>query len=177
MPSACLRKSAYSASNCSEVIDWLPAHHMFLSVLASRTVNLSFGLRPVKTPVSAHKAPSAESTASPAANEYSQSCGAPKFQLTPLSFFKPNLSAPKAPLCTPVSCTEESSSNPRISSAHAAKRAAVAVTFYIACRPRSGDLLLMNPGLAKPIPSYLVYSGRESLMRLKHLLQRDAPHG
>src|SRR5580692_2121018 len=79
---------------------------MFLSVLASRTVNLSFGLRPVKIPVSAHKAPSAESTASPAANEYSQSCGAPKFQLTPLSFFKPNLSAPKAPLCTPVSCTK-----------------------------------------------------------------------
>src|SRR5580692_7610071 len=90
---------------------------MFLSVLASRTVNLSFGLRPVKTPVSAHKAPSAESTASPAANEYSQSCGAPKFQLTPLSFFKPNLSAPKAPLRTPVSCTEDSSSNPRISGA------------------------------------------------------------
>src|SRR6185437_16913857 len=88
---------------------------MFLSVFASRTVNLSFGLRPVKTPVSAHKAPSAESTASPAASEYSQSCGAPKFQLTPLSFFKPNLSTPKAPLCTPVSCTEESSSNPRIS--------------------------------------------------------------
>src|SRR6202051_5259506 len=104
---------------------------MFLSVLASRTVNLSFGLRPVKTPVSAHKAPSAESTASPAVSEYSQSCGAPKFQLTPLSFFKPNLSAPKAPLCTPVSCTEESSSNPRISSANAAKRAAVAVTVNI----------------------------------------------
>jgi hypothetical protein len=35
----------------------------------------------------------------------------------------------------------------------------------------------MNAGLAKPIPSYLVYSRRESLMRLKHLLQRDAPHG
>src|SRR5665213_205892 len=123
MPSACLRKSAYSASNCSEVIDWLPAHHMFLSVRPSRTVYLSLGLRPVNTPVSAHNAPSAESTASPAASECSQSCGAPKFQFTPLSFFKPNLSAPKAPLCTPVSCTEESSSNPRISSANAAKRA------------------------------------------------------
>src|ERR1700733_5197287 len=84
---------------------------MFLSVLASRNGNFFFWLRPGKTPVSAHKAPSAESTASPAANEYSQSCGVPKFQLTPLSFFKPNLSAPKAPLCTPVSCTEESSSN------------------------------------------------------------------
>src|SRR3978361_714365 len=115
MPSACLRKSAYSASNCSDVIDWLPAHHMFLSVVASRTVNLSLGLRPVKSPVSAHKAPSAERTASPAATERSQSCGAPRFQCTPFSFFKPNLSAPKAPLCTPVSCTEDSSSNPRIS--------------------------------------------------------------
>jgi hypothetical protein len=50
------------------VIDWLPAHHMFLSVVASRTVNLSFGLRPVNSPVSAHKAPSADSTASPADN-------------------------------------------------------------------------------------------------------------
>ena len=30
-----------------------------------------------------------------------------------LRFFKPNLSAPKAPLCTPVSCTK-TSSNPRI---------------------------------------------------------------
>jgi hypothetical protein len=34
----------------------------------------------------------------------------------------------------------------------------VAVTVYIAFRPRSGDLLLMNAGLAKPIPRYLVYS-------------------
>src|SRR6266853_5344368 len=106
MPSACLRKSAYSASNWSDVIDWLPAHHMFLSVTASRTVNLSLGLRPVNTPVSAHRAPSAESTASPVARECSQSCGAPKFQFTPLRFLKPNLSAPKAPLRTPVSCTE-----------------------------------------------------------------------
>ena len=71
MPSACLRKSAYSASNCSDVIDWLPAHHMFLSVVASRTVNLSFGLRPVNTPVSAHSAPSADNTASPALSECS----------------------------------------------------------------------------------------------------------
>src|SRR5438552_675620 len=104
MPSAALRKSWYSASNCSEVIDWLPAHHMLLSVRPSRTVNLSFGLRPVNTPVSAQSAPSADSTASLARSECSQSCGAPKFQFTPLSFLKPNLSAPKAP-CTPVSCT------------------------------------------------------------------------
>jgi hypothetical protein len=36
--------------------------------------------------------------------------------------------------------------------ANAAKRASVAVTVYIAFRPRSGDLILMNAGLAKPIP-------------------------
>jgi hypothetical protein len=39
-----------------------------------------------------------------------------------------------------------------------AKRAAVAVTSNIAKWPRSGDLILMNAGLAKPIPRYLVYS-------------------
>src|SRR4051795_5577247 len=105
MPSACWRKSAYNAANCSAVIDWLPAHHMFLSVVASRTVNLSLGLRPVNSPVSAHSAPSADSTASPAASECSQSWGAPKFQYSALRFFKPNLSAPKAPLRRPVSCT------------------------------------------------------------------------
>jgi hypothetical protein len=38
------------------------------------------------------------------------------------------------------------------------KRASVAVTVNIAFRPRSGDLILMNPGLAKPIPENLVYS-------------------
>src|ERR1700712_3026684 len=123
MPSACRRKSAYSASNCSAVIDWLPAHHMFLSVVASRTVNLSLGLRPVNSPVSAHSAPSDDNTASPEPSECSYSCGAPKFQFMALRFFKPNLSAPKAPLCMPVSCTETSSSNPRFSSALAAKRA------------------------------------------------------
>jgi hypothetical protein len=42
--------------------------------------------------------------------------------------------------------------------ANAAKRASVAVTVYIAFRPRSGDLILINAGLAKPIPRYLVYS-------------------
>jgi hypothetical protein len=42
--------------------------------------------------------------------------------------------------------------------ANVAKRASVAVTFNIAFRPRSGDLILMNAGLAKPIPYYLVYS-------------------
>jgi hypothetical protein len=34
----------------------------------------------------------------------------------------------------------------------------VAVTVNIAFRPRSGDLILMNAGLAKPIPENLVYS-------------------
>jgi hypothetical protein len=40
----------------------------------------------------------------------------------------------------------------------AAKRAFAAVTANIAFRPRSGDLILMNPGLAKPISQVLVYS-------------------
>ena len=38
------------------------------------------------------------------------------------------------------------------------KRASVAVTLNIALRPRSGDLIVMNAGLAKPIPQYLLYS-------------------
>jgi hypothetical protein len=39
------------------------------------------------------------------------------------------------------------------------KRAFVAVTANnIAFRPRSGDLILMNAGLAKPIPHFWVYS-------------------
>jgi hypothetical protein len=37
-------------------------------------------------------------------------------------------------------------------------RASVAATVNIAFRPWSGDLILMNAGLAKPIPYYLVYS-------------------
>src|SRR6202035_2962183 len=138
---------------------------MFLSVLASRTVNLSFGLRPVKTPVSAHKAPSAESTASPAVSEYSQSCGAPKFQLTPLSFFKPNLSAPKAPLCTPVSCTEESSSNPRISSANSPTRRCRGNRQYsLAASVRRGHSFGSNAccsaGLIGQLLEHLPQSGR-----------------
>src|SRR4051794_28069874 len=42
--------------------------------------------------------------------------------------------------------------------ANAAKRASVAVTANIAFRPRSGDLILMNACLAKPILPNLVYS-------------------
>jgi hypothetical protein len=42
--------------------------------------------------------------------------------------------------------------------ANAARRASVAVTVNIALPPRSGDLILMNAELAKPIPYYLVYS-------------------
>jgi hypothetical protein len=37
-------------------------------------------------------------------------------------------------------------------------RASVAVTLNIAFRPRSGDLILGNAGLAKSITRYLVYS-------------------
>jgi hypothetical protein len=44
-----------------------------------------------------------------------------------------------------------------INRANAAKRA-VAVTVNIALRLRPGDLILMNTGLAKPIPPFLVYS-------------------
>jgi hypothetical protein len=43
--------------------------------------------------------------------------------------------------------------------ANAAKRASVAVTVNIAFRPRSGDLILVNAELAKPILPNLVYSG------------------
>src|SRR6266567_1173142 len=128
MPSAALRKSWYSASNCSDVIDWLPAHHIDLSVRPSRTVNLSFGLRPVNTPVSAHNAPSADRVASFARSECSQSCGAPKFQFTPLSFLKPNLSAPKAP-CTPVSCTHNLLEKPRAKREWHSSAPVVAVAF------------------------------------------------
>ena len=42
--------------------------------------------------------------------------------------------------------------------ANAGRRASIAVTVNIAIRPRSGDLILMNTELAKPIPRYLVYS-------------------
>jgi hypothetical protein len=42
--------------------------------------------------------------------------------------------------------------------ANAAKRASVAVTVYIAFRRRSGDLILVNARLAKPIQPNLVYS-------------------
>jgi hypothetical protein len=45
-----------------------------------------------------------------------------------------------------------------LDSANAAPRASVAVTINIVFRTRSGDLLLMNAGLAKPIPQYLVHS-------------------
>jgi hypothetical protein len=45
-----------------------------------------------------------------------------------LRFFKPNLSAPKAPLCTPVSCTKNLLEPAYLDRANAAKRASVAVT-------------------------------------------------
>jgi hypothetical protein len=46
-----------------------------------------------------------------------------------------------------------------LDSANVARRASVAVTaFNIAFRLQSGDLILTNVGLAKPMPRYLVYS-------------------
>jgi hypothetical protein len=42
--------------------------------------------------------------------------------------------------------------------ANAAERVFIAVTANIAFQLRSGDLILMNAGLAKPIPYVLVYS-------------------
>src|ERR1700704_4531309 len=126
---------------------------MFLSVVASRTVNLSLGLRPVNSPVSAHSAPSDDNTASPARSECSYSCGAPKFQFTRLRFFKPNLSTPKAPLCTPVSCTKIPSSNPRVSITRSPPN-------RVSCTNHQyglADLIVRNAELAKPIPYDLVY--------------------
>ena len=49
------------------------------------------------------------------------------------------------------------------------------MTLNIAFRPWSGDLILMNAVLAKPIPHVLVYSSRgidKALISIKHLLQR-----
>ena len=51
------------------------------------------------------------------------------------------------------------------------KHAAVAVSLNIAFRPRSGDLIVMNAGLAKPIPRVLVYSQGSPDMPQKCLLQ------
>jgi hypothetical protein len=48
--------------------------------------------------------------------------------------------------------------------------APVAVTINIAFRPWSGDLILMNAGLAKPIPQVLVYS-KAVLSRLTRVLR------
>jgi hypothetical protein len=45
-----------------------------------------------------------------------------------------------------------------------------AVTANIALWPRSGDLILMNAGLAKPIPHVLVYS-KAHIVLDQYLLQ------
>jgi hypothetical protein len=60
-----------------------------------------------------------------------------------------------------------------INRANAANRA-VAVTFNSlpASVRRPNDLILMNAGIAKPIPQFLVYSTGWSLIPLKRLLQR-----
>ena len=50
---------------------------------SSQTIYLSFGLRPVCTPVSAQSAPPDVSCASPPLRAHSYSSGSSKFQLTP----------------------------------------------------------------------------------------------
>jgi hypothetical protein len=71
---------------------------------------------------------------------------------------------------------EESSSNPRILIARMPLNALLSRGPHvdnIAFRLRSGDLLLGNAGLAKPILEYLVYS-KANLMWRKWLLRRRA---
>src|ERR1700739_2799030 len=73
------------------------------SVWSSQTIYLSFGLRPVCTPVSAHSAPPDVSCASPFLRAHSYSSGSRKFQFTPLRSLKPNSSAPNSGLRVPCS--------------------------------------------------------------------------
>ena len=74
--------------NWSEVIDWLPPHHTVFSVVASRTVNLSFGERPVCVPVSAVSAPSEVIVASPAAKRKLIKRGRAEIPLDLFEFFE-----------------------------------------------------------------------------------------
>src|SRR6266702_3867775 len=96
-------KSWYSRANCTGVILPLFSHQMVDSVWSSQTIYLSFGLRPVCTPVSAHNAPPDESFASPSLRAHSYSSGSRKFQFTPSRSLKPNLSAPNSGLRVPCS--------------------------------------------------------------------------
>src|SRR5260221_11600045 len=96
-------KSWYSRANCTGVILPLFSHQMVCSVWSSQTIYLSFGLRPVCTPVSAHNAPPDVTCASPSLRAHSYSSGSRKFQFTPLRSLNPNLSAPNSGLRVPCS--------------------------------------------------------------------------
>src|SRR5260370_32899877 len=96
-------KSWYSRANCAGVILPLFSHQMVRSVWSSQTIYLSFGLRPVCTPVSAHSAPPDVTSASPSLRAHSYSSGSRKFQFSPLRSLNPNLSAPNSGLRVPCS--------------------------------------------------------------------------
>src|ERR1700681_955352 len=96
-------KSWYSRANCAGVILPLFSHQMVCTVWSSQTIYLSFGLRPVCTPVSAHSAPPDVTCASLFLSAHSYSSGSRKFQFTPLRSLNPNLSAPNSGLRVPCS--------------------------------------------------------------------------
>src|ERR1700682_301638 len=96
-------KSWYSRANCAGVSLPLFSHQMVCSVWSSQTIYLSFGLRPVCTPVSAHSAPPDVTCASPSLRAHSYSSGSRKFQFNALSSLNPNLSAPNSGLRMPCS--------------------------------------------------------------------------
>src|SRR5258708_31003545 len=96
-------KSWYKRANCAGVILPLFSHQTVSSVRSSQTIYLSFGLRPVCTPVSAQSAPPDVNWASPPVSARSYSSGSNKFQLTASRSVKPNLSAPYSGLRMPCS--------------------------------------------------------------------------
>src|SRR5260370_24878967 len=96
-------KSWYNRANCAGVILPLFSHQMVCLVRSSQTIYLSFGLRPVCTPVSAHSAPPDVTCASPSLRAHSYSSGSRKFQFNPLRSLNPNLSAPNSALRVPCS--------------------------------------------------------------------------
>ena len=73
------RKSALRLAKCSGVIGWLIAPQLIVSsVVASRTMNLSFTLRPVCLPVSTSSGPSLVSLPSPRCSACSTSAAVPR---------------------------------------------------------------------------------------------------
>src|SRR5665213_2051302 len=103
LPCECAIKSWYKRANCAGVILPLFSHQTVSLVRSSQTIYLSFGLRPVCTPVSAQSAPPDVSWASPPVSARSYSSGSKKFQLTASRSVKPNLSAPYSGLRMPCS--------------------------------------------------------------------------